>query len=131
MKYAKAGQPKRFKSPAIFKKKVIEYLDHCTETGEIPFIVGFSVYTRIPKDTIEGYKHYEGYGEFYELIKNASENTLLQGSLKKMFSDKMAMMCLRNHYGYSGETQTTPTEAINQTSSTIEIIAALPPKQDE
>ncbi len=127
-KYSKAGQPKTFKTPAVFKKKVFEYLEHCSKNEEIPFIVGFSVYTRVPLSTVEGYSKYEGYTEVYELIKNASEHTILQQSLKKNFSDKISMFILTNHYDYVSDK---PVETnAPQTAQTIEITLAEKPKKE-
>ncbi len=126
------GPPKAYKTPAIFKRKAIEYFKHCTETGEIPFLVGFAVFTQVPLYTLEAYRKYEGYEDYYQMIKDASHHTILQGGLKKEFSDKTVALILRNHNGYVGESQITKTEAPTQPQThTVELVLAQPPEPAE
>ncbi len=116
----------KFRTPGVFKTKVFKYLEHCKENNEIPFLIGFAVANGCPMTTLDAYKHKPGYEVYYEMIKNASEYTLLTGALTKKISEKMAMFILRANYGYQAENASTPTQASAQT---VNFVIAEPPKQ--
>ncbi len=110
----KGGPPPSFKSPAVFKKRMQEYLDYCVKEDRIPLLVGFARFCQIAIVTLEGYKHREGFQHLYAMIKDATHDEVIQRGLNKSADARFAMFILRNHHGYTGENQVTKIEAATQ-----------------
>lgn len=118
----KGGPPKAFNSPAVFKKRMQEYLEYCKEEDRVPLLVGFARFCQIPILTLEGYKHREGFQGLYAMIKDATHDEIIQRGMDKSADSRFSMFMLRNHQKYdaidSEDTRVAP--------QTIEIVLAKP-----
>ncbi len=120
------GSPPAFKSPAVFKKKMLAFFDYCEEKDKIPFIVEFANFCGLSLNTLDGYKNYPEFKDMYALISQAAHAQLLQGGVKKQYSDKLTQFCLINHHGYNKD----EVDAIQAAPQKIEIVVAQPPEKD-
>ncbi len=95
--------PPTFKSPRVFRNKMIEFFKWAEENNRIPYLLEFANFCMITTNTLDGYKHKPGFENDYQLIKQKAHGEILHRGMNKQADSHFAKFVLVNHEGYTSE----------------------------
>lgn len=85
-----------------FIKKVLDYIEYCTQTERYPNIAGFCVYAKINRDSFYAQKEY--YSDTYKRVQDIFEDEALNS---KWAIPVIKIFYLKNKFGYADKIEQT------------------------
>lgn len=124
-KYAKPGQPTKYKPKYATDEFIDEYLEHCLEFEELVSLCGFACYVKVCEDTIQAWR--EAHPEFsvpLNRLKQLSKQMLINKGLNDDYNSTIAKLILSSNHGMAERTK-------NEDESLLAFAKALSKAQDD